>query len=150
MEMSDKRIEFASRHLGVHDWIAPRGEPVAQLRKLLAGNLPLAVFDATGNGRSMNTSYQYAEQGGKIIFVGLVQADITIPDPELHRRELTLFASRNAIPADFAYVIDTIKSGQTDVGPWITQRTSPEEMIEAFPHWLNPEYGVVKAMLTFD
>jgi len=147
MEMSDKRIEFASRHLGVQDWIDPRQEPLTRLRQLCGGDLPRTVIDATGNARSMSQAYQYVEQGGKLVFLGIVQADVAIPDPELHRRELTVFASRNATRQDFAHVIDSIETGKVNVGPWITQRVDAAQMIEEFPNWLNPEYGVVKAML---
>ncbi len=150
MEMSDRRIEFASTHLGISEWIDPRQDPLAELRQRLNGDLPLTVFDATGNPRSMAQAFQYVEQGGKLVYVGLVQADIPLPDAEFHRRELTLFASRNATSEDFAYVIDQISAGKVNVAPWITHHATPESMIEEFPNWLNPDYGVVKAMLTFD
>ncbi len=150
MEMSDRRIEFASNHLGISEWIDPRAEPVANLRQRLNGELPLTVFDATGNPRSMAQAFHYVEQGGKLVYVGLVQADIPLPDAEFHRRELTLFASRNATSTDFAYVIDQISAGKVNVAPWITHHATPAGMIEEFPNWLNPDYGVVKAMLTFD
>ena len=87
--------------------------------------------------------------GGKIIFVGLVQGDITFYDPEFHRREMTLMSSRNATAEDFAHVINTLKSG-ADVGPWVTHQATPETIIDEFPTWLDPANGVVKAMLRFD
>lgn len=147
MELSDRRIEFASTHLGIQNWIDPRQEPAQQLRALLAGDLPLTVFDATGNPRSMNQALHFVEQGGKLVYVGLVQAEIPLPDAEFHRRELTLFASRNATAADFDHVLQSLATGKVNVGAWITHHATPEEMLAEFPNWLNPEYGVVKAML---
>lgn len=147
MEMSDRRIEFASTQLGVQDWVDPRHEPVESLRTLLGGDLPLTVFDATGNPRSMAQAIHYVEQGGALVYVGLVQADIPLPDPEFHRRELTLLASRNATGEDFAHVISRIAAGDVQLTPWITHRATPEELVDEFPNWLNPDYGVVKAML---
>ncbi len=147
MEMSDRRTEFASTQLGVQDWVDPRHEPVEALRRLLGGDLPLTVFDATGNPRSMAQALHYVEQGGSLVYVGLVQADIPLPDPEFHRRELTLLASRNATGEDFAHVIGQIAAGKVQLGPWITHRATPEQMLDEFANWLNPDYGVVKAML---
>jgi 2-desacetyl-2-hydroxyethyl bacteriochlorophyllide A dehydrogenase len=149
MELSDKRIEFCTRHLGVQSWVEPRSEPAPQLRKLLGGELPLTVFDATGSPKSMAKTFHYVEQGGKLVFVSIVQADIPLPDPEFHRRESTLLSSRNATRADFVEVIDQLSAGAIQLTPWITHRATPEELVEAFPDWLNPDYGVVKAMLTF-
>jgi 2-desacetyl-2-hydroxyethyl bacteriochlorophyllide A dehydrogenase len=147
MEMSDRRIEFASSSLGVQDWVDPRHEPAARLRQLLGGDLPLTVFDATGNLRSMAQALNYAEQGGKLVYVGLVQGEIPLPDAEFHRRELTLFASRNATGEDFANVTHALASGQVNLAPWITHRATPEQMITDFARWTDPDYGVVKAML---
>jgi 2-desacetyl-2-hydroxyethyl bacteriochlorophyllide A dehydrogenase len=147
MELSEKRIEFASTQLGVQDWVDPRQAPVAKLRRLLGGELPMTVFDATGSPRSMAQTFHYIEQGGKIVFVSIVQADIPLPDPEFHRRETTLFSSRNATAADFAFVIEQIEAGNLHLDAWITHRATPEALIEEFPNWLNPEFGVVKAML---
>lgn len=149
MEMSDRRIEFASTHLGVQNWVDPRHEPVNQLRRLLGGDLPLTVFDATGNARSMAQAFHYCEQGGKLVYVGLVQAEVPLPDPEFHRRELTLLASRNATAADFAHVIDALSSGRATLDAWITHRATPEQLVTEFANWTDPEYGVVKAMLEF-
>ncbi len=149
MEMSDKRMEFAQRHLGIDQWVDGRQEPVPQLQALLGGELPTTVFDATGNPQSMMKAFNLGAQGGKLVFVGLVQGELTFQDPEFHRRELTLFASRNATSADFAYVIQMIDEGKIQLGPWITHRASPEELLTEFPNWLDPEQGVVKAMLEF-
>jgi threonine dehydrogenase-like Zn-dependent dehydrogenase len=149
MEMSDNRVEFASSHLGVQNWVDPRQEPVVGLRKLLGGDLPTVVFDATGNARSMGQAFQYVENGGKLVYVGIVQADIPLPDPEFHRRELTLFASRNATSEDFAHVIGALAAGQIHLDPWITHRATAETLVEDFANWLAPDYGVVKAMLEF-
>jgi threonine dehydrogenase-like Zn-dependent dehydrogenase len=147
MEMSDRRIEFAGTHLGVQDWVDPSREPEARLRGLLGGDLPLTVFDATGNARSMAQAFRYADQGGKLVYVGLVQADVPLPDPEFHRRELTLFASRNATAADFAHVIDALTTRRANLDAWITHRATPEQLVTDFAHWTDPEFGVVKAML---
>ena len=149
MEVSDKRIEFGQRHLGVDQWVDGKGDPVPQLSALLGGDLPTTVFDATGNAQSMNNAFQLVEQGGKLIYVGLVQADITFHDPEFHRREMTLFASRNATATDFAYTIQMLDEEKIKLDPWITHRASPEELVTEFSNWLDPERGVVKAMLEF-
>lgn len=149
MELSAGRIEFASQQLGVEDWIEPGEQAEAQLRAVLDGDLPLAVFDATGNVNSMHAVFKLPANGGKLIYVGLVQGDITFYDPEFHRREMTMMSSRNATSEDFAHVIHTIASDDVDLDPWITHRATPETIIERFPGWLEPENGVVKAMLEF-
>lgn len=90
---------------------------------------------------------QYLANGGTLVFVGLVQAQLSFDDPEMHRREVTLLRSRNATSADFARVIGDLDAGRVNLAPWITHRATPEAMIAEFSDWLKPETGVVKALL---
>ena len=112
-------------------------------------NLPTTVFDATGSPKSMMQAVQYVANGGKLVYVSLVQADLTFTDPELHRRELTLLRSRNALAADFVWVMQMVEDGRVHLGPWITHRASADTMVAEFPTWLNPDRGVVKAVVEF-
>lgn len=173
MEVNPARLAFAQQHLGLEKTIvtpqtdasaanAPdtagmdvsmmdreNEEAQAALHACFDGELPSLVLDATGNAASMMRAFRRVENGGRLVFVGLVQADITFHDPEFHRRELTLFSSRNADSHDFAHVIRRLESGDIDVKPWITHRSRPETLVDDFPGWLTPEAGVVKAMLEF-
>ncbi len=105
------------------------------------------VFDATGNPHSMQQAFQYVAHGGRLIFVGLVQSDITFHDPDFHRRELTLLSTRNSTRREFTRIIRLLEEGQIDTAPWITHRVDCDGMIDAFPGWLDPEGGVIKAMV---
>ncbi len=148
MEMNRVRVEFAASQLGISDRIDPVRDPDAQLRAAVPQG-PTTVFDATGNVHSMQQAFHYPAHGGKLVFVGLVQDDITFSDPYFHSHELTLLSSRNATARDFRYVIDALTMGSVKLDPWITHRTTPDEIVEQFPAWLQPSSQVVKAMLEF-
>jgi 2-desacetyl-2-hydroxyethyl bacteriochlorophyllide A dehydrogenase len=150
MELSARRRAFARRQLGVERWIDGRSETLAQMKEQLSGELPTVVFDATGNGGSMIQAFNYVAHGGTLVLVGLFQGDVTFHDPDFHRRELSVLASRNATDEDFAQVMATLEAGQIELAPWITHRVSPERIVGEFSDWLEPENGVVKAMLEFD
>lgn len=149
MDLSEKRVAFCAEQLGIEEFVDPRTDPVAELRRIHGGELPTTVFDATGNVNSMNSAFNYVEQGGTLVFVGLVQDNVTFHDPEFHRREMTVMSSRNATAADFRHVIAQIEQGNVNVMPWITHRATPETLISEFAGWLDPDSGVVKAMLEF-
>lgn len=150
MDISDSRLAFARQQKAIHTLIDGRNDPIEQLKALIPDGLPTVVFDATGNAASMMKSFSYVAHGGRLVFVGLFQGDVTFKDPEFHRREMSLLASRNATVEDFDKVIAALQSCSIDIKPWITPSPSPEQMIRDFPHWLDPANGVVKAMFTFD
>jgi threonine dehydrogenase-like Zn-dependent dehydrogenase len=95
----------------------------------------------------MMGAFQYVANGSKLVFVGLFQGDVTFNDPEFHRREMTLMSSRNAMRADFNQVLAHLEAGDINLTPWITHRASPEELVDQFASWTDPNAGVVKAML---
>jgi threonine dehydrogenase-like Zn-dependent dehydrogenase len=84
------------------------------------------------------------------VYVGLVQAEIPLPDPEFHRKEISLLASRNSTAEDFERVLRTLESGTIDVRTWVTHRVGFADLIGAFPDWLRPESRVIKAMACLD
>jgi len=147
LELNPDRMAFAKAHFDIAHGIEDLDRVEDELRQVFSGDLPTAVFDATGNVNSMNGAYRHAANGGRLTFVGLVQDDITFHDPEFHRREITLLASRNALSADFSRIISLMESGTVDTQPWITHEAGFDDLIEAFPTWLEPDQGVVKAML---
>ena len=96
----------------------------------------------------MARSLAFAAFGGRVVYVGITQADLAFPHaPVMHRRELTLLASRNALSRDFARIIALIEEGRIDTVPWITHRIPFADTIAEFPRLLDPASGVIKAVI---
>lgn len=150
LDIHDGRLAFCQRQLGVSHAIHGLSENVpGRLAEITGGDLPTIVFDATGNPRSMAASFDYPAHGGRLVFVGLFQGEVIFNDPNFHKRELTLLASRNADSADFPRIIGQIESGRIDTTPWITHRCGFDQVPGQFPAWTNPDAGVIKAMIEF-
>ncbi|HKB91140.1 MAG TPA: zinc-binding alcohol dehydrogenase family protein [Opitutaceae bacterium] len=151
LDVNQARLDFCKKTLGVPYTINAATEvALDRLRQLTSEELPTVVFDATGSPRSMNASFEYPAQGGRLVFVGLFQGDVTFNDPNFHRRELTLLASRNARSPDFERIIRLIETGRIDTTPWITHRAKFAEVMDIFGTWTRPEAGVIKAMISVD
>jgi threonine dehydrogenase-like Zn-dependent dehydrogenase len=125
-------------------------DPLAALEGLTGGDLPTVVFDATGNPKSMQASFAYPSAGGRLVFVGLCQSDISFNDPHLHRRELSVLASRNSLAGDFVRIMELMRARRIDISPWVTHRASFDATPGAFDSWTRPETGVIKAMISLD
>lgn len=148
MDFSEQRLAFANQAIGIDVSIVPNENYSADdLRKTLGGNLPTVVFDATGNAQSMMKAFSYVCFGGKLVYVGLFQGEVTFFDPDFHRREITLLASRNALPADFKHIISKMESGEINTKAWLTHEAAFEDLPEIFETWLDPKSQVIKAMV---
>ena len=117
------------------------------LRAHFDNDLPTVIFDATGNRASMLATFDLIAHGGRIVYVGLFQGDIQLDDPNFHRREISLLASRNALPADFKTIISLMETGQIDTNPWLSHRTTLDRLPGVFKTFLDPEQALIKAIV---
>jgi alcohol dehydrogenase len=149
LDLNEKRLDFCKKQMGVSHIIRFRGDglELRDLQEITGGALAPVVFDATGSTKSMCNAFHYVAHTGRLVFVGIVTEDVHFPDPLLHRREMTVLASRNALPEEFRRIITLIEEGRIDTRPWITHRTAFGDLIDAFPSYTKQETGVIKAMV---
>lgn len=148
LDINARRLAFCQGQIGVQHAIDGSVEDVAAaLARITSGDGPTVVIDATGNEGSMKRAFDYPAHGGRLVFVGLFQGEVTFNDPNFHRRELTLMASRNALAADFQRIIELLEAGRIDTNPWITHRAVFGDAVGEFPAWTDPATGVIKAMI---
>jgi 2-desacetyl-2-hydroxyethyl bacteriochlorophyllide A dehydrogenase len=147
LDVNADRLRFAAEAIGPDETVVAGIDSLQEVERLTGGDLATAVFDATGNPESMMQSFQFVSHGGRLVFVGLFQGDVTFNDPTFHRREMTLLSSRNSTAADFQRIIHLVESGDVDTTPWITHRAPLERVVADFPAWLDPAQRVVKAIV---
>ena len=148
LDLNEQRLAFVREKLNVPDTIVAGPEAVAKLGELTNGQLADVVIDATGHNESMSRCFEFATFAARIVYVGITVKDLVFPHaPVMHRRELTLMASRNALSADFPRIISLIEDGRIDTRPWLTHRAEFADVPAVFPTWLKPETGVIKAVV---
>ena len=150
MDISEGRLAFVREKMGVPDTLLARGDAsdLEALAALTHRQLADVVIDATGSNKSMVRAMEFAAFAGRVVFVGITQQTLEFPHaPIMHRRELTLMASRNALSRDFTRIIALIEAGKIDTAPWITHHAFFDDLPEIFPSWLQPETGVIKAVV---
>ncbi|MFM8379059.1 MAG: zinc-binding dehydrogenase, partial [Planctomycetia bacterium] len=150
MDMSADRLAFARARMGVADTLHARGgaDDVAAVADLTGGRMAEVVVDATGSAASMAAALALAGFGGRLVYVGITQGEIVFPHaPVMHRRELTLLASRNALSRNFNRIIGLIEAERIDKRQWLTHHVPFADTIRAFPGFLEPASGVIKAVV---
>ena len=153
MDMAESRLAFVREKMKGAEVVLPTGgdDDFATVAKLGGGRMCDVVIDATGNHKSMVRAMEFAVFGGRVVYVGITQQNLDFPHaPVMHRRELTLMASRNALSRDFGRIIELISDGEIDTRPWITHHARFDEVPQVFPSWVNPDTGVIKAVVTMD
>lgn len=147
LDGNSHRAAFAVEKLGALRAEAPGDDLRDRLSAATDGDFFDAVFDATGNPGAMEAGFLHVAHGGRYVLVSIVSAEIKFSDPEFHKRELTLMGSRNATAADFAAVIDAIRSGAVPTGDLHSHDVTLEELPERMGEWMRPETGVIKGIV---
>lgn len=152
MDINERRLAFCRERMGVEYTLPFRGEggEVESLKELTNGSMPHVVVDATGNHKSMSNALNYSAFAGRVVYVGITTQEIEFPHPLMHRKEITLMASRNAIPAEFKRIIRLIEDGKIDTKPWITHHALFGNLPDVFETFTKPETGVIKAIVKID
>lgn len=151
LDVNKKRLQFCKNQLKVEHTINALNDNVTQqLSEITNGDMPTVVIDATGNLKAINNAFQYIAHGGRYVLIGLQKGDISFSHPEFHKREAALMSSRNATREDFDHVIACMKKGVVNPATYITHHVLFDKVKDEFESWLNPENGVIKAMVEMD
>lgn len=140
------RRRAARRLLDTDRVYAPGDRLASRLRSCFGGELPRVVIDATGSARGMRESYFLAGPAGRMVLVGIISEDFSFPDPDFHRRELSILASRNGTAKDFRHVLASLEAGLPAAAKLITHRYAFQDIPQAFGA-LADKPGLVKAVI---
>jgi 2-desacetyl-2-hydroxyethyl bacteriochlorophyllide A dehydrogenase len=148
MDISESRLAFARDRVGFSDQVLGGAGALEEARRRTGGENYDIVFDATGNAKAMEASLAFVAHAGTLVYVGVLNANITFSDPELHKREMDLLATRNALKADFDQVMAAMLKDEVPVAAINTHTAALSDLPEAMPAWLHSAAPPVKAILT--
>jgi alcohol dehydrogenase len=95
MDLNEARLAFCRARMGVDHTIVSRGDGAEfnELGAITNGQLADVVIDATGSNKSMSGALSYCAFGGRVVYVGITQQEVSFPHaPIMHRRQLSLLA----------------------------------------------------------
>ena len=147
MDMREDRLAFTVDRLGANRTLLADTSAEQRVQEITSGGGFDVVIDATGNTEAMQRGFGFLGHGGRYVLVSVVRDNITFSDPEFHKREATLLASRNAQPDDFAEVVRQMKAGRVPTQALNTHRGRLDDAPALFREWLRPEAGVIKGIL---
>jgi len=141
------RLQFCREALGIARTVALGEGDKEQLSEATGGEFFDVVFDATGNIAAMERGLDFVAHGGSYVLVSIVRDRLSFSDPEFHKRETTLLGSRNATVDDFEEVVAAMKAGLVPTALLNTHRTTLDEFTGVLDRWMQPEAGVIKAIV---
>lgn len=146
MDTRRDRLDFALERLGADAILSADEAAEANALEQTGGNGFDVVVDATGNAIPMQRGFHFLAHGARYVLLSVVRQDIAFADPEFHKREATLYASRNAQPDDFAEVVRQMQASKVPTRALNTHSGPLTDGVALFSQWARPEAGVIKAI----
>lgn len=147
MDMREDRLAFARDTLGADAIFLADAEAETNAARITGGDGFDVVVDATGAAAPIERGFGFLAYGARYVLLSVVRDTITFSDPEFHKREATLLASRNAQPEDFAEVVRQMQAGRIPTAALNTHRGALTDAATLIPDWSRAEAGVIKAIL---
>ncbi len=147
-DRSARRLATAAERFGFETTVVAGPDAMTELARLTDGEMFDYVFDATGSIQAMNAGLTHVAHAGTYVLVGLCRDDLVFSDPEFHKRETTLLASRNALSVDFHHVIASIRNGAVPTDRFLTNRVDLDDVPTAIPALIARQEEVLKAIVT--
>ena len=147
MDPRTDRLALARDRLGADATLAAGTGALDEAMAATAGEGFDVAVDATGLTGPIEAGFALLAHGARYLLLSVVPQEIRFSDPEFHKREATLIASRNAQPDDFAEVLRQMAAGRVPTGALNTHTGPLGEADRLIPAWSRPEAGVIKAIL---
>lgn len=150
-DVDGEKLDYVSRfgadHLLLNQGTAHFRQEVSRL----AGD---GLFDVTIEAVGLPSTFQDCIDatafGGRMVQVGVGNRRADFDFTELQRKELNVFGSRNALPADFHAVLDLIRGGAVDLSGMVTDVYPFAEAAKAFADLDANRKTKLKVLLSFN
>jgi len=148
VDIDDAKLQLSSDYGAVETLNADDPRFNQHILDLTGGEGPDAVIEAVGIADTFKRAVDLVNFGGCVVYIGYVKEPVSYETKEFVRKELSIFGSRNALPADFKNVIELMNSRKMDFSRLITKTFRLEEAEEAFLFWDTHKSEVFKILLT--
>ncbi len=108
------------------------------------------VMDATGNASAIEAGFDYVGHAGRYVLISVVDRNLTFFDPDFHKKEMTLIASRNATEKDFEAVKSAIAAQKIPLERLHTHSCTLDEAPFKIPEWAGQQSEVIKAIVSLE
>lgn len=121
---------------------------LSSLRELTSGDGPALVIDATGAASSVALAVQLVATAGRVVCVGISDAELRLPVRSIPIKEIDLLGSRNS-QGLLGEALQLLARHQALLASMITHRFRFDQLSDAFATLSDPQAQVGKIAIDF-
>lgn len=150
IDLDDHKLEIA-RSAGADHTVNTAREPLHErLLQLTENRGPDVVIEAIGLPQTFRAAVEEVAFTGRVVYIGYAKEPVAYETRLFVQKELDILGSRNALPADFARVIQMLESGAFPVEEAVGTIISLEQVPSILQQWSESPQRFTKIMVSLD
>jgi threonine dehydrogenase-like Zn-dependent dehydrogenase len=149
IDMDDRKLEVARKAGAKHLIHTGRENLHERLTELTSGDGPDVIIEAIGLPLTFRAAVEEVAFTGRVVYIGYAKEPVSYETRLFVQKELDIFGSRNALPADFEAVIRMLEAGNFPVDDAVSTIVPPERAAAMLAEWSEHPGKFTKIMVQF-
>ncbi|WP_010268351.1 zinc-dependent alcohol dehydrogenase [Paenibacillus senegalensis] len=145
-DLQDSRLAIA-RQLGIDVQINSGKASIIDGLKMFAPDGADIIFECVGKAFTLRQSVEIARKGSRIVIVGVVEGDVSLPVHYIQDRELELLGDLMYTRKDFQQALELVQNKEVLLDPLKTKTYMLKDINEAFRYVLDNPADTLKVFL---
>ncbi len=135
IDIDDRKLAVARKAGAVEGIHSLRESVHARLQELTDGRGPDVVIEAIGLPETFRAAIDEVAFTGRVVYIGYAKQPVSFETRLFVQKELDIRGSRNALPEDFASVIQMLEAKKFPVSDAVSSIVRMEDVPEVFKEW---------------
>jgi threonine dehydrogenase-like Zn-dependent dehydrogenase len=150
VDVDDEKLSLA-RKAGAAHLINSNAHPLHQLlREFTNGRGPDVMIEAVGRPETFRVAVEEVAFTGRVVYIGYAKEPVAYETKLFVQKELDILGSRNALPGDFAAVIQMLERGEFPVEDAVGSVVTLGEVPGILEEWSAHPSRFTKIMVQLD
>jgi threonine dehydrogenase-like Zn-dependent dehydrogenase len=150
VDLDEEKLSLA-RRVGAQYALNSQTDAVHErLQEITGGFGPDVVVEAVGSTPTYRMAVEEVGFTGRVVCIGYAKSDVPLTTKLFVQKELNIYGSRNALPADFRAVIHYMQTGNAPTDAFISAVVQPEQAADAVKEWSEHPGKVFRILVGFD
>jgi threonine dehydrogenase-like Zn-dependent dehydrogenase len=150
VDLDDHKLEIARSAGATHTLNTARESLHDCLLKLTENRGPDVVIEAIGLPETFRAAVEEVAFTGRVVYIGYAKEPVAYETRLFVQKELDILGSRNALPGDFARVIQMLEAGKFPVEQAVGTIISLEQAPSILQQWSEAPQRFTKIMVSLD
>jgi threonine dehydrogenase-like Zn-dependent dehydrogenase len=150
VDLDDHKLEIAKSAGATYTVNTARESLHERLMSLTENRGPDVVIEAIGLPETFRAAVEEVAFTGRVVYIGYAKEPVAYETRLFVQKELDILGSRNALPADFACVIQMLEAGKFPVEQAVGTIISLEQAPSILKQWSEAPQSFTKIMVSLD